>query len=389
MTYHLLYEACPWHKRAALFNENGQLLTLRTDDSSRRLIEGAIVWGRVRRVEKSLGAAFVDIGDTTDGFLPFNTLPPGAPRLSAGQALMVRITRGGFGEKGARLDARVALKPPPAGTAAPTLMQMAPSALRRALHDASAHPVTCWIPDARLRDEVRATFSEKSIRQITNGLSTEHEDNSHDWYANLDADLDQILGSAPRFTFNGGNIVVEITSAVATIDVNAGPLDKLTREDAVLSANLAAAETVARICRLLDLGGSVIVDFITPRSKAHRQLITDHLAATFQTTDDGFAEVRPMSRFGLVELNRERGGPSMPLLHKLPAYIAGRILLELWRTPPGRNPRLREQTVTAHPDVIGVLQRHLTSETCFIHLGRVVTLESNLLADPTRYRISG
>lgn len=66
MTYHILYESCPWHTRCALFDEEGRLLTLRYDDTTRPYTEGAIVWGRTRSVVPSLGAAFVDIGDVQD-----------------------------------------------------------------------------------------------------------------------------------------------------------------------------------------------------------------------------------------------------------------------------------------------------------------------------------
>lgn len=387
MTYHLLYESCPWHSRAALFDESGRLLTLRVDDASRRLIEGAVVWGRVRAVEKSLGAAFVDIGDVSDGFLPLETLPHGNGKLTVGQPILVRVTRGGFAEKGARLDARVAAKPPAAGTKLPMLVTPPPSCLQRALHDAGAHPVICWIPDARLRDAVRHTFTEKAIRQMNEDLPDDGGAAAN-WFDRLDDALDEIYSPAPRFPFNGGKLIVEITSAVATIDIDAGPAGKMGRAEALLALNLAAAEEVARVCRLLDLGGSVITDFITPRSKAHRQIITDHLQATFQTTDEKFVEIRPMSRFGLLELSRERTGPSMPLLLKQPSYVAGRILLQLWRQAPGTNPQVRQHIVQAHAQVISHLKHYLTATNCLTHLGRPVMLNVSPLADIPRYSLS-
>lgn len=387
MSYHILYEATPWHTRCALFDEKGRLLTLRYDESSRRHIEGALAYGRVRQVVPSLGAAFVDVGDTHDALLPLSTLPPGT-KLTQGQPVLARISRGGFAEKGARLDARTARsKMPGPETACPSLLTLPPPALTRALHDAGAHPVTVWLHNAHARDVVTRQVPERAIKQLDHDGDNLWPESLPD---KLDATLDAMVSSRPTFPFNhSGNLIIELTSAVATIDVNGGPLPGAGKEDATLAINLAAAEEVSRLCRLLDLGGSVIVDFITPRSKAHRQLIADHLSATFQTTDDHFVELRPMSRHGLLELTRERSGPSLTLLLKTAPYIAGRIGLELWRTPAGINPSLRSQTVTAHPDVIHVLQQHLSQSVCLSHLGRPITLKADGALPLTSYSISG
>ncbi len=377
MSYHILYESTPWHTRCALFDEHGRLLTLRYDEASRRHIEGALAYGRVRQVVPSLGAAFVDVGDVHDAILPFNAVPEGL-RLTQGQAILARVTRGGFLEKGARVDARTANKMPPADTPCPSLLQMPPTALKRTLHDAGSNPVTVWIINGQHREAVAKHVPEARIRQ----LDLDHEDiHGESLTERLDAVLDAMQTDCPTFPFSGrgitGNLIVELTSAVATIDVNAGPATHMGKEDATVTVNLRAAEEVARLCRLLDLGGSVIVDFITPKSKNHRGIIAEHLLATINTTDDRFVELRPMSRHGLLELTRERSGPSLTLLLKTAAYTAGRIGLQLWRTPAGANPRLRGQTVTAHPDVIHILQKYLTQTACLSHLGRPITLTAN------------
>lgn len=392
MSYHILCESTTWHTRCALFDDTGRLLTLRYDAADRRYIEGAVAYGRVRQVVPSLGAAFVDIGDVQDGLLPLDTLPPelNVKKLTQGKPILVRVARGGFLEKGARLDARTAHKLPAADTPCPSLLQPPPSALTRALHDAGANPVTVWLINAHHRDAVSQHVPERAIRQLDHDIATS------EWAATLtdqlDNTLDTMLSERPTFPFTNtraaGNLIIELTSAVATIDVNAGPLS-MGKQDAALGVNLVAAEEVVRLCRLLDLGGSVIVDFITPRSKQHRGIIGQHLAATFQTTDDRFVELRPMSRHGLLELTRERSGPSLTLLLKTPIYVAGRIGLQLWRTPAGANPKLRKQTVKANPQVIAVLQKHLTQNVCLSHLGRPITLESDESCPVARFSISG
>jgi len=117
--------------------------------------------------------------------------------------------------------------------------------------------------------------------------------------------------------------------------------------------------------------------------------VAEHLGATFNVTDDRFVELRPMSRHGLLELTRERSGPSLSLLLKTPEYIAGRVGLTLWRTPAGANPALRQQTITAHPDVIYVLQKHLSQSICLAALGRSVALVPNASLPYTHVQITG
>lgn len=384
MSYHILYEATPWHRRAALFDDHGRLLTLRLDDDLRRIQEGTVLLGRVRKVERSLGGAFVDIGDDGDGFLSLNTLMPEDKKkgVTEGQALLVRVTRAGFMGKGAKLDGRVSVKMPPDNTPVPSLVVQPPSPLTRALHDAGAKPVICWIPDARLRDTVARYVSEANIRQMD-------MDDSHDWYGQLDDTMDITLSPKPTYTFAGGNLIVELTSAVATIDVNLNPNHTHGKAETQLAGNLLAATEVARLCRLLDLGGSVVVDFVTPRNDAHRDLITDHLTACFQTSDDKFVGLRRMSRHGLVEITRERQAASLTLLLQRPWAVAGRILLQLWRNPAGRNPGVRGRTIRCNPMVAKVLQQRLTTDLCLRELGMPVTIQADQLCPPAAYEVLG
>lgn len=383
MSFHILYEACPWHRRAALFDEQGRLLTLRLDDDLEDCQEGCVILGRVRKVEPSLGGAFVDIGDQNDGFLAFNTLMPEMRKagLTEGQALLVRVARAGFHEKGAKLDGRVSVKCPDNPGKIPCVVQKPPGVLTRALHDSGATPVQGWIADARLRDVMARHLPEHAIHQVDESDDTQ-------WYERLDTELDVMLARKPTFNFPGGNLIVEMTSAVATIDVNLTPTQG-NKRDAQLAGNLLAASHIARLCRLLDLGGSVIVDFVTPSVPSHRDVITDHLIASFQTSDDRFVSARRMSRHGLVEITRERIGASLTLLLEQPHAVAGRILLDLWRTPAGRNSRVHMREVRCHPDVAHILGQRLTTEICLSHLGLPVVVKPDSALAPAAYQLLG
>jgi Ribonuclease G/E len=361
VTLDILYEACPFHTRAALFSKQGRLLSLRFDDPSRPFIEDAVVLGRVRKVAKGLKAAFVDIGDVQDGFLPLGTVPLDEAPLKEGQALMVRITRSADMQKGARLDGRVSLKTPAEQGPVPRLLLPPPNALRRLLQDAGDTPVCCWVPDDRLLAVAQDIIPEDKIYRLD-----EHPEK--DLFAEMDAALEQI--QEPSYAIPGGRVTVELTKALAAIDVDAHKLGE--KGNDALSVNVAAADEVVRLCRLLDLGGNIIVDFISMQSKKSRDHVRAHLLEQFHTQDPNQVEVFHMSRFGLLEINRERRGAMMPELLRYPAYIAGDILLRLWR----QRHKGGEIYVDAASDVVELLKQNLTTDVCLAYLGCPVVLSA-------------
>ncbi|MFZ2619976.1 MAG: ribonuclease E/G [Alphaproteobacteria bacterium] len=375
--FSILYETCPHHSRAALFDDAGRLLSLSFDEPSRPYGTGAVVLGRVRAMVPALYAAFVDIGDTHDGFLPFSTIPKNV-NITEGQELLVRIARGSDSHKGAKLDARVAVKAGLVnGHKAPALIQPQPNALRRAIMDAGDTPVQVWVVDERF---VPATAGIAPPERV-HCLNKQPE---NDLLGKLDEQLD-LLGQH-NFAFAGGMLTVDITKALTAIDVDAGSLEGVrgsSREGGIRALNLRAATEVVRLCSLLDLGGNVIVDFITMRNPQARKELQQFLKDEFAQYDMAKVEIFPMSRFGLVEINRERAGAMKPELLATPAYVAGRILLQLWRHVGG-TPR----EVAAHPDVIEHLKKHLTTAACWAAFGTTVNFSVRKEWDVTKFAVS-
>jgi ribonuclease E len=110
---------------------------------------------------------------------------------------------------------------------------------------------------------------------------------------------------------SGGSIVIEPTEALVAIDVNSGKATQKTSVEATaLQTNLEAAEEVARQLRLRDLGGLIVVDFIDMREKKHKSAVEkalkDHLKI-----DKARTRVGNISRFGLIEMSRQRVRPSI------------------------------------------------------------------------------
>jgi len=110
---------------------------------------------------------------------------------------------------------------------------------------------------------------------------------------------------------SGGSIVIEQTEALVSIDVNSGRYRKQKNaEQTAYESNLEAAEEIARQLRLRDLGGLIICDFIDMRSTKHRKAVEKEFRTAVKT-DRARSKILGISRFGVVEMTRQRVRPSL------------------------------------------------------------------------------
>ncbi|XWN34836.1 MAG: Rne/Rng family ribonuclease [Roseivirga sp.] len=111
---------------------------------------------------------------------------------------------------------------------------------------------------------------------------------------------------------SGGYLVIEHTEAMHVVDVNSG--NKTTAEDdqeeMVLQVNLAAAKEVARQLRLRDMGGIIVVDFIDMKNAEHKRELYQQMKE-YLKEDRSKTNVLPVSRFGVMQLTRQRVRPEM------------------------------------------------------------------------------
>ncbi|MCP4688900.1 MAG: Rne/Rng family ribonuclease [Desulfobacterales bacterium] len=110
---------------------------------------------------------------------------------------------------------------------------------------------------------------------------------------------------------SGGSLVIEQTEALVSIDVNSGKAtQKQSIEQTARQTNLEAAEEVARQLRLRDLGGLIVIDFIDMRDAKHKLEVEKALRGHVKD-DKAKTKVGKLSRFGLVEMSRQRLRPSI------------------------------------------------------------------------------
>ncbi len=110
---------------------------------------------------------------------------------------------------------------------------------------------------------------------------------------------------------SGGAIVIDHTEALVSVDVNSA---RATRgadiEDTAFKTNMEAAEEVARQMRLRDLGGLVVIDFIDMENPKHQRDVENTLRDALKK-DRARVQMGKLSRFGLLELSRQRLKPAL------------------------------------------------------------------------------
>ncbi len=110
----------------------------------------------------------------------------------------------------------------------------------------------------------------------------------------------------------GAYLIIEHTEAMHVIDVNSGNRSNKAKnqEDTALEVNLLAASEIARQLRLRDMGGIIVVDFIDMIKAANRKKLFEHLRNEMKD-DRAKHKILPPSKFGLVQITRQRVRPEM------------------------------------------------------------------------------
>jgi len=129
----------------------------------------------------------------------------------------------------------------------------------------------------------------------------------------IEKQIKSLFGSSVSLK-GGGYLIIEHTEALHVIDVNSG--NKSTREESqettALSVNLEAAKEVARQLRVRDMGGIIVVDFIDMRGNENKKLLFKRMKEEMSKDRSKFT-ILPLSKFGLMQITRQRVRPEMKI----------------------------------------------------------------------------
>lgn len=291
-------------RRALAFDEDGRLAAVVIDPPGGGRRAGDVVLGRITAAVPQLPGYFVAVGEAAPGLLMAADVPTGRA-LSEGDAVAVRVLRASEAGKGARLSMKALPDPfaaPPPGAQPPlTLAAVDPiAALLRQAGDGLAE-VVC--DDAATLASLRAAHPDLAQRlRLHPGrpplLATDEAAGA----------LAEAL--APTLTLpSGGRVHIAETAALVAIDVDLGGTAGGPAA-AALTANREAMAAIGRQIGLRDLAGLIVIDPVPLRDAAARAAMLAALQAALPK-EDRTVRVAGFTRLGLIELSRQRLGPSL------------------------------------------------------------------------------
>ncbi len=272
---------------------------------------GGIYLGRVVKLEKSLNAAFVDIGLAKPGLLHLKKHGAG---LSEGDVVTVQVKRDSREEKGVKLSQSIAatenvdaLK---AGKTPPACLVPPPALWQSALATVDPTSIDFIQCDRRVDVERIAGWCRRLDPKLGSRVAFAAR---RDWEPG-DAAIAEAVAAALEAEVplpGGGQLLVEPVRTLTAIDVNsAAATGQQGMEQTALGVNIEAAREIPRQLALRNLGGIVVVDFIDMENRNRRDQVVDALRQAV-AVDPAIEWVGNMSRLGLVELLRKRTGPSL------------------------------------------------------------------------------
>ena len=126
----------------------------------------------------------------------------------------------------------------------------------------------------------------------------------------IEGQIENAFGHAIRLP-SGGSLVIDHTEALVSVDINSARATKgADIEETALSTNLEAADEIARQLRLRDIGGLIVIDFIDMTPARNQRAVEDRLRDALKR-DRARVQVGRISRFGLLEMSRQRLRPSL------------------------------------------------------------------------------
>lgn len=251
-----------------------------------------------------------------------------------------------FEERSRLKNLASSMKPPGFGVIIRTVAEEAPAA---ELHKDLVELTNRWHeiskalfkanPPARILGEMDKTSS--LLRDLLNESFTSIVVNNQQvfedvkrYVSQISPDMEKIVklhaGKAPIFeqygvdkqiklsfgktvSFSGGSyLIIEHTEALHVVDVNSGSKSDSdqNQEENALKTNLEAAGEIARQLRLRDMGGIIVVDFIDQKSQANKRTVYEKLKEEMKS-DRARHNILPMSKFGLIQITRQRVRPEM------------------------------------------------------------------------------
>ena len=194
---------------------------------------------------------------------------------------------------------------------APFLIYQEGNAIVRALRDYFSNDIGEILIDNTTIYQDAVEFMERVLPHNIKKLKL-YEDNTVPLFTRyqIESQIESAYGHKVQLP-SGGSIVIDRTEALTAIDINSARSTKGEDiEETALNTNLEAADEIGRQLRIRDLGGLVVVDFIDMGPQRNQREVEDRLRAAVRH-DRARIQIGKISRFGLLEMSRQRLRPSL------------------------------------------------------------------------------
>ncbi len=348
--------------------EDGRLVEFVRDESD--AIADTVILGRVERIAPGLRAAFVDIGEEKNGFLPLEETHFEAEKLNTGDRVLVQVKREAAGNKGAFLSRDIALagsyvillpKSRYVGVSSRITYEPRREELKEMGEHLSGNAFGLVMrtssenaDDYLIRGEIRSLW--KTWEELARVAATAHAPsliyqktgtaeqllidyipsgveslttNISELYENyhrkmnvyftqddpikargLDRERDRAL-DRKVWLKSGGNLIIDECEALTVIDVNTAKSTGSKQDRQILiRTNLEACHEIARQVRLRNLGGIILIDMIDMQTDEERAIVLDALTMDFQQ-DRVKTVIHGFTSLGLIEMTRRRTKKSL------------------------------------------------------------------------------
>lgn len=170
------------------------------------------------------------------------------------------------------------------------------------------------VDDAVLHDEIKEYLEEKFPEKVKIVKHYNEQLPIFEKYK-ISKQIKNSFGKTATLS-NGIYLIIEHTEACHVIDVNSGnrTQESKNQEENALAVNLEAAEEIARQLRLRDMGGIIVVDFIDMKNPNNRKLLYQKMVDEMKD-DRAKHSITPPSKFGLIEITRQRVRPVTPVVN--------------------------------------------------------------------------
>jgi ribonuclease E len=193
---------------------------------------------------------------------------------------------------------------------APSLIYKEMELAARAVRDYLTSEVSeIWIDDPETAEQIQKYVKLAYPRRQNMVKLHKDDDKTLMERFNLKRQIDQVYSREVSLP-SGGRLVFDQTEALMAVDINSGKIGgKKSFKEMAVKTNMEAAEEIARQLRLRDFGGQVVIDFIELKEKKTISEVEKALKQAFKS-DRARTDVGRMSRFGLLEMVRQRLGSS-------------------------------------------------------------------------------